>query len=148
MEITLLDYINSLPQERKGPMNRLVNCFQENLEGVTMQVKSNMIHFVVSLKHYPKGYHCTPGMPLPFISLASQRNFIAVYHMGLYADKSLIEWFVNAYSKNVSSKLDMGKSCVRLKKMNEIPYSLFEELAKKMNANQWITLYEKSFVKK
>ena len=92
-----------------------------------------MPSYVVPLKTYPKGYHCDTKLPLPFLSIAAQKNFIALYHMGLYANKELYEWFVAEYPKHCKSKLDAGKSCIRFKKTDDIPYELIKELIKKMN---------------
>jgi hypothetical protein len=81
------------------------------------------------------------------MGLASQKNNISFYHMGIYADKKLLDWFVSEYPKHVKSKLDMGKSCIRFKKMNEIPFALIGELASKLTPERWIELYESSFTK-
>jgi hypothetical protein len=104
-----------------------------------------MLGYVVPHSIYPKGYHCAPKLPLPFISLASQKNFIALYHMGLYANPSLMEWFTSEYPKHSKSKLDMGKSCMRFKKIADIPVALIGELASKMTVEEWISVYEKAF---
>lgn len=101
-----------------------------------------MIGYVVPHSVYPAGYHCDPKLPLPFINLASQKNFIALYHMGLYADAELLEWFTAEYPRHSSTKLDMGKSCIRFKKPEAIPYALIGQLAKKMSTDDWIRLYE------
>ncbi|PZQ85019.1 MAG: hypothetical protein DI548_09085, partial [Flavobacterium johnsoniae] len=85
--------------------------------------------------------------PLPFLSLASQKNFIALYHMGIYADPKLLDWFVNEYPKHSKLKLDMGKSCIRLKKMDQIPYELLGELFGKISPEKWIEMYEGAFRK-
>jgi len=106
-----------------------------------------MIGYVVPHSIYPKGYHCSPELPLPFISIASQKNAITLYHMMVYADKNLHDWFVTEYSKVCKSKLDMGKSCIRFKKINEIPYELIGKLVSKVSVEQWIEKYESSFVK-
>ena len=104
-----------------------------------------MIGYVVPHSKYPAGYHCNPKDPLPFLGLASQKNFIAIYHMGVYADAKLLKWFTDAHAKASSKKLDMGKSCIRYKKPEDIPYDLIGELAAKMTVEQWIDLYEISF---
>ncbi len=106
-----------------------------------------MIGYVVPHKTYPEGNHCNPKLPLPFINIASQKNFIALYHMGMYADKALLDWFVAEYPKHCKTKLDMGKSCVRFKKPENIPFDLIAELVKKMTVKDWISLYETSFRK-
>src|SRR5690606_27736522 len=101
-----------------------------------------MMGYVVPHTLYPAGYHCDPKQPLPFMGMASQKNFVSFYHMGVYADKELSDWFIGEYPKHSTSKLDMEKSCIRFKKMNDIPYELIEKLVKKMTVNDWITLYE------
>jgi hypothetical protein len=101
-----------------------------------------MVGYVVPLKTYPNGYHCDPSLPLSFLSIANQKNFIALYHMGIYSDPKLLQWFVEEYPKHCKSKLDMGKSCIRFKKPKEIPYKLIAELCKKMTPKEWITIYE------
>jgi hypothetical protein len=104
-----------------------------------------MLCYVVPFSLYPSGYHCDPKLPLPFFSLASQKNFIALYHMGIYANPELLEWFVSEYPKHSKQKLDMGKSCIRFKKMDQIPYDLIAELLTKISPEEWIEIYEKAF---
>ena len=106
-----------------------------------------MLTWVVPLSSYPAGYHCAPGTPLPFLSLASQKNFLAFYHMGIYADKDLLEWFQESYTQHAKYKLDMGKSCVRFKKMDDIPYGIIAELSAKISPEIWIEKYETVFKK-
>jgi hypothetical protein len=106
-----------------------------------------MIGYVIPHSLYPAGYHCKPTDPLPFMNVASQKNFIAVYHMGLYADPILMKWFMTQYPKHSTQKIDMGKSCIRFKKPDQIPFKLIGELTSKMNPAQWIALYEKAFRK-
>lgn len=129
---TVENYMNELPEERKAPMQRLRELFKANLpEGFVEQMSYGMIGYVVPHSIYPKGYHCSPELPLPFINVASQKNFIAVYHMGIYSDENLLNWFVEEYPKHSKAKLDMGKSCIRFKKMDQIPYELLGELLTK-----------------
>ncbi|RYZ17881.1 MAG: DUF1801 domain-containing protein [Chitinophagaceae bacterium] len=140
---TPLDYIASLPDDRKNAMARLYETFSENLPGGFSDcMASGMLNWVVPHSRYPAGYHCNPKQPLPFLAVASQKNFIAVYHMGLYSDPKLLEWFVAEYPKHSKTKLDMGKSCIRFKKPEAIPFNLLAELAKKMTPDQWIATYE------
>jgi len=137
------EYINTLPSERKEAISKLRKVILKNLpKGFSETMSYGMIGYVVPHSIYPDGYHCTPELPLPFMSLASQKNFVAVYHMGVYAHKDLLDWFVNEYPKHCSRKLDMGKSCVRFKKIEEIPYKLIGELASKMTTKDWIDIYE------
>ena len=102
-----------------------------------------MIGYVVPKSLYPEGYHCDPKLPLPFAGLAAQKNSINLYHMGIYADDYLLKWFQAEYAKQSKFKLDMGKSCIRWKKYEDIPYKLIEELFSKMSTKDWINLYEK-----
>jgi hypothetical protein len=103
--------------------------------------------WVVPHSLYPDGYHCTPKLPLPFINIASQKNFIAVYHMGIYATPQLLNWFVGEFPKHSNKKLNMGKSCIRFKKMDDIPFALIGELMQKMSPQDWIEKYESAFKK-
>lgn len=136
-------YITQIPSERQETMIRLRKTLIQNLpKGFEEQVIYNMIGYVVPLSAYPAGYHCDPKLPLSFVAIASQKNFIALYHMGIYSDKNLYDWFISEYPKHAKTKLDMGKSCIRFKKMDDIPFDLIAELAKKMTPEQWITLYE------
>lgn len=137
------DYVNQLPEERKEVVNTLRTIIKKNLpKGFEETMNYGMIGYVVPHTIYPNGYHCDPKLPLPFMNIASQKNFIGLYHMGIYANEALLDWFVSEYPKHAKRKLDMGKSCIRFKKMDDIPYDLIAELAAKMTANQWIDLYE------
>ena len=141
-------YIEQIPEERKAVFQELRNTIKENLpRSFEEQMSYGMIGFVVPHELYPKGYHCDPKLPLPFLSIASQKNFIAVYHMGIYADEKLLNWFTEQFPKHSKSKLDMGKSCIRFKKMNDIPLQWIAELCQKLTPQQWIDLYEKAFKK-
>ena len=106
-----------------------------------------MIGYVVPFSLYPKGYHCNTKLPLPFLNLAAQKNFIAVYHMGIYANPELLKWFTDEFPKHSKLKLDMGKGCLRFKNVNQIPYALIGELATKIEVADWISTYESHFVK-
>ena len=140
---TIDDYINQLDSERKDPFMKLQKVIRENLIGtVSEELSYGMVGFVVPHSIYPNGYHCDPKLPLPFINLASQKNFISLYHMGLYADPEALTWFQKEYPKHCKHKLDMGKSCIRFKKMDDIPYELIGELVRKMTPEQWISMYE------
>lgn len=139
------DYIAQLPDERQDAIIKLRKLALENLpNGFEECINYGMLGYVVPHSIYPDGYHCTPILPLPFMNIASQKNFVAVYHSGIYADKTLLDWFVGEYPKHCKTKLDMGKSCIRFKKIDQIPYELFAELCRKMSVNDWIKLYEKN----
>jgi uncharacterized protein YdhG (YjbR/CyaY superfamily) len=140
---TTTDYINQLPEERKETIKKLVHLFRKSLPiGFEETMSYGMVGFVVPKSSYPNGYHCDKSLPLPFINIGSQKNFIGLYHMGLYANQSLFSWFTEEYDKRYTAKLDMGKSCIRFKKAENIPWELLDELATKMTVAQWITLYE------
>jgi hypothetical protein len=139
-------YIAELPEDRQKAIAELQKVIKKKLpKGFKEEMNYGMIGYVVPHSKYPAGYHCNPKMPLPFLNIASQKNFIAVYHMGLYANPKLLQWFTEAHAKASSKKLDMGKSCMRYKKPEDIPYKLIGELAGKITPEQWIALYEKAF---
>ena len=143
------EYFETLPEDRKEAMTKLRKVIKKNLpKGFSEEMNYGMLGYVVPHSLYPNGYHCDPKQPLPFLGLASQKNFIAFYHMGMYADPKLLNWFTSEYPKHVSSKLDMGKSCVRFKKPEHIPYDLIGELVSKISVKDWITMYESNFRKK
>ncbi len=136
-------YIAALPEDRKQVISKLREIILENIpKGFQEQMSYGMLGYVVPHSLYPKGYHCNTKLPLPFINLASQKNFIALYHSGIYAQKELFDWFVAEYPKYVKTKLDMGKSCIRFKNMKTIPYELIGALCTKMTPDQWIEIYE------
>ena len=138
------EYVDQLPDDRKKVIAKLRTTLRKNLpKGFKEEMNYNMLGYVVPHKLYPGGYHCDPKLPLPFMNLASQKNFVAVYHMGIAADKKLLNWFAKRYAKTVEGKLNMGKSCIRFKNLENIPYDLIGELATKMTPQQWIKLYEK-----
>lgn len=141
-------YLSELPEDRKEAMLKLRNAIKENLpQGFEEVISYGMLGYVVPHSIYPSGYHCDSKLPLPFINLASQKNFIALYHMGIYANKNLESWFVSEYPKHVKTKLDIGKSCIRFKKMDDIPFDFIGELAAKVSVEDWISNYEKAFRK-
>jgi hypothetical protein len=145
---TVDDYIDELPEDRKAAMKKLRAVVKKNLpKGFQECMNYGMIGYVVPHSKYPAGYHCDPKMPLPFMNIASQKNFIALYSMAMYANPKLLKWFTDGYSKVTGKKIDMGKSCMRYKKPEDIPYELIGELASKMTPDEWIGQYE-SMVKK
>ena len=139
------DYIRQLPEERKVVISKIRTIILKNIpKGFEEQISYGMLGYVVPHSIYPDGYHCDTKLPLPFMNLASQKNFVALYHSGLYADPKLYDWFVKEYPEHCKRKLDMGKSCVRFKAMDDIPYDLIKELCTKMTVEDWIALYEKN----
>jgi hypothetical protein len=146
---TVEEILTNLPEDRLEPFNRLHNVIVENLpEGFEAGISYGGLGYVIPHRLYPAGYHCKPEEPLPFAGLASQKGSINFYHMGIYMNPELLNWFVSEYPKHSKQKLDMGKSCMRFKKMEEIPYQLIAELMQKTTAAEWIDLYEKNLVPK
>ena len=139
------EYIAQLAQDRQDAMNKLRKVILDNLpRGYEECISYGMIGYVVPHSIYPAGYHCDPKLPLPFMNIASQKNYVALYHSGVYADPDLHDWFVGEYPKHCNTKLDMGKSCIRFKKIENIPYTLIAELSTKMPVDKWINLYEEN----
>ncbi|MEN4759108.1 DUF1801 domain-containing protein [Chryseobacterium sp. C39-AII1] len=142
------DYISKIPEERQEVFGKFFNTINDNLpKGFQENISYGMIGWAVPLEVYPAGYHCTPGSPLPFMALASQKNFIAFYHMGMYAKPDLLDWFVAEFPKYSKRKLDMGKSCIRFKKLDDIPFELIAEVCKRMTIEDWIKCYESTIKK-
>lgn len=140
--MTVQEYLNEAPEEKKEAFVKLQQTILKNLpKGFEETVIYNMIGYVVPFKTFPEGYHCNPNLPLPFINIAVRKNFIVLYHMGIYADQALLDWFMLEYPHHTKSKLDIGKSCIRFKKGNDIPFALIGELMTKISVDQWINLY-------
>ena len=145
---TIAEYVKQIPDDRQQVFEKLLSILRENLPpGFEECLSYGMPAFSVPHSLYPKGYHVSPKVALPFISIASQKNFIAFYHMGLYATPELNSWWQEEYPKYSKRKLDMGKSCVRFKKMDDIPFELIQELAQKVSPEEWIATYEKQLKK-
>lgn len=145
---TVNDYLNEIPEDRKVGFNKLRDVILKNIpEGFNECMGYGMMGYSVPHSIYPNGYHCDPKMPLPFAGMASQKNFIAFYHMGIYADPELLAWFTSEFPKHSKKKLDMGKSCIRFKKPEDIPFELIGELMQKITVQDWITTYETVFKK-
>ncbi len=146
---TVLEILTSVPADRVEPFNKLHEVIVKNLpKGFEPGISYGGLGYVVPHSLYPAGYHCKPIEPLPFAGIASQKDSINFYHMGIYTDPKLLKWFVSEYPKHSKQKLDMGKSCIRFKKLDDIPYKLVGELMKKMSVKDWIGKYEAAFKKK
>lgn len=145
---TVNEYVGTLAEDRKQAIQTLRKVILENLpKGFNEEMSYGMIGYVVPLTTFPKGYRCNPKLPLPFINLASQKNYIALHHMGIYADKNLLAWFTGEYPKHSKTKLDMGKGCIRFKNIKEIPFGFIGELASKITVETWIQTAEATFNK-
>lgn len=146
---TITEYFDHLPEDRLPVMDKLRTIILENLpDGFQEEISYGMPGYIVPHSIFPDGYHCDPKLPLPFLSIASQKNFVALYHMGIYANPELLDWFVKEYPKHVKTKLDMGKSCIRFKNIKTIPYDLIGELCRKMTCEEWVEIYKNNVRKK
>jgi hypothetical protein len=142
------EYIASLPGDRRQIVSDIRGAVNKNLpKGFKECMLSGMINWVVPHELYPAGYHCDPTQPLGLMGLASQKNYIALYSMSLYADGTLLDWFKTEWPKHSQKKLDMGKSCIRFKKPDDVPLKLIGELAAKLTPQDWIEIYEKALKK-
>ena len=139
---TPTEYLKSLPAERKEIITELRKVILKNLpKGFEETMQYGVISYVVPHSIYKPGYHAKPTDALPFISLASQKNHIAVYHMAVY-EGELHDWFVKEWKKVSDKKLDMGKACIRFKKAEDVPVKLIGVLASKLTPKQWISMNE------
>lgn len=139
-------YIAAISEDRRAAFEKLRETIVENIpDGFREGISYGMIGYIVPHELYPPGYHCDPKLPLPFVSIAAQKNFIALYHMGLYAMPELLDWFVSEYPKHTKSKLDMGKSCIRFKKTADIPFELIARLMQRIGVDEWVDVYESAF---
>jgi uncharacterized protein YdhG (YjbR/CyaY superfamily) len=139
-------YITELPEEKRAVMLQLRETIQLNISKDTEEtMQYGMISYVIPYSVYPPGYHCAPKQPLPFVSLAAQKNFFAFYHMGVYAKPELLEWYIKTYEETMNRKADVGKSCIRFKKAEHISFELLGELVHSVSSEEWIALYEKNY---
>lgn len=142
------DYLKELPVDRVSYFIKLRDTILKNIpKGFEEGISYGMIGYYVPHSIFPDGYHCNPKLPLPFVNIACQKNFFALHHLGIYSNPKLLEWFVNEYPKYSKTKLDMGKGCIRFKKVDDIPYELIGELIRKITVKEWVNLYQESFIK-
>jgi hypothetical protein len=143
---TVDEILANIPKERAKQFNKLHEVIVKNLpKGFEAAISYGGLGYVVPHSLYPAGYHCKPIEALPFAGIASQKNSINLYHMGIYAEPKLLKWFVTEYQKRCKKKPDMGKSCIRFNKPDEIPYDLIGKLMTKMSVKEWINIYETRF---
>lgn len=138
------NYIENVDDKRRDAFRKLYDIVKENIpDGFEEEFLYGMISFVVPLETYPKGYLNREDEPIPFISLAAQKNHIALYHMGIMGQESILSWFQEEYKKQVPTKLNMGKSCIRMTNVKNIPFDLIGELVSKISLEEWLKSYEK-----
>lgn len=145
---TVEEILENVPMERKAAFLKLHQTIIDHLpKGFEAGISYGGLGYIIPHSIYPAGYHGKPSEPLPFAGLASQKNTINFYHMGIYADQNLMDWFVAEFPKHCNQKLDMGKSCMRFKKWDEIPFELMGQLMQKITANEWMAMYERLYKK-
>ncbi|MCH7994937.1 MAG: DUF1801 domain-containing protein [Planctomycetes bacterium] len=139
---TVDQYLASLPADRREVLEAVRAVVLENLSKEYEEgMQCGMIGYYVPHSVYPAGYHCDPKQPLPFASLASQKNHMAIYLMCLYGDAEHEARFRKAWAKT-GRKLDMGKSCVRFKKIEDVALEVIGQAIKRVPAKKFIALYE------
>ena len=140
---TVAQYLAELPEDRRAILSAVRDVIRANIDpGFSEGVGYGMIGWVVPHATYPAGYHCDPKQPLPFASLASQKNHMALYLCSVYVDDGReSDWFRAAWAKT-GKKLDMGKSCIRFKKIKDLALDVIAESFRRMTVEKFITQYE------
>lgn len=139
---TVDEYLAQLPEDRRQGLQQVRKVILKNLpKGYEEGIQYGMIGYFVPHSLYPSGYHCDTTQPLPFLHIASQKNHMAVYMFCLYIDESEMDWFQDAWAKT-GKKLDMGKSCVRFKKVDDLPLPLIGQAVKRVPVTRFIASYE------
>ncbi|GJM24448.1 MAG: hypothetical protein DHS20C16_08630 [Phycisphaerae bacterium] len=138
---TVKEYLDALPEDRRKALQAVRKVIKANLDkGYKEGMQYGMIGYFVPHTIYPDGYHCDPSEPLPFASIASQKNHMAIYMMCVYSDAKLQEWFKKAWAKT-GKKLDMGKSCVRFKKLEDLPLEIIGETIRRVPVKKYVDHY-------
>jgi len=141
---TVDQYLAELPPDRRDAINAVRKLILKNLpDGFEEVMQYGMIAYVVPFELFPAGYHCDPSQPLCFAALASQKNYMAIYLTTVYGHKKTQEWFVKAY-KASGKKLDMGKSCVRFKKLEDLPLNVIGQAIARVPVDKYIQAYQQS----
>ncbi len=140
-------YLKQLPEDRRAAIAAVRKAILKSLDkGYQETMQYGMIGYSVPHSIYPAGYHCDPKQPLPFASLASQKNHMAVYLMCMYGHPTHEKWFRAEWEKSVKAgrakKLDMGKSCIRFKKLEDIDLDLIGEAISRVSVKELIKFYE------
>lgn len=139
---TVTEYINSLPLLRRPVIRAVRRVIKANLPaGYREVMQYGMITYVVPLTLYPAGYLGKKDVPLPYLALASQKNYLALYLMNIYGDKKAEEWFKREYQAS-GKKLDMGKSCLRFRRLEDLPLDLIGQAVARTSPAQFIKIYE------
>jgi uncharacterized protein YdhG (YjbR/CyaY superfamily) len=144
MGMSVEAYLQSVPENFSDAFFRLRATILDHLpEGYVEEISYGMLGYVVPLSIYPPGYLKQGKLPLPLMNLGYQKHHIALYHYGIYADEALYSWFIDQYSAiGYSHKINLGKSCIRFRYMDEIPFDLIAELTQKVPVDTWIETYD------
>jgi hypothetical protein len=135
---TVTEYLAGLPEDRRAVMAAVRKAILANLpEGYQEAMQYGMIGYSVPHSVYPAGYHCDPRQPLPYAMLGSQKNYMAIYLCNVYGHKETQEWFVTAY-KATGKRLDMGKSCVRFKKLEDLPLDVIGQVIARTPVTKYV----------
>lgn len=139
---TVEAYLETLPTDRRAAIEAVRKVILENLdEGYEEGMQYGMIGYYVPHRVYPAGYHCDPKQPLPFATLGSQKGYMSVYLMCVYGHGATRSWFVDAWKK-AGKKLDMGRSCVRFKKLEDLALDVIGEAIRRVPARKYIEFVE------
>lgn len=139
---TVDDYLKELPEDRRAAISKVRQVIRKNLpKGVAEGMQYGMIGYFVPHKVYPPGYHCDPKQPLPFAALASQKNYMSVYLCSLYQRPSEEGWVRERFAA-AGKKLDMGKSCIRFKKLEDLPLDVVGEAVARFSVADYVSQYE------
>jgi hypothetical protein len=140
-------YLDSLPKERSHALRAVRRVILENLPaGYEEHMQYGMITYVVPHSLYPAGYHCNPEQPLPYASLGSQKNHMALYLMSVYGDPALDQWFRGAWQAS-GKRLDMGKSCVRFRTLEDLPLEVIGQVIARVSAKKYVARVEAALQK-
>ena len=147
--LDITDYLVGIAPERRMPTQRLHEVIIYALQpGFVAQLRGNTLEYVVPLEHYPLGYHTTANTPLPYVAIINQKSHLGVYAFCMYPSSPLHDLFAAEYRTATGRTVDMGAACIRLKRMDDIPYALFGALAGHFSVEEWIATYEASLPEK
>ncbi|GAB4384285.1 MAG: hypothetical protein Kow0022_06380 [Phycisphaerales bacterium] len=141
---TVEEYLEGLCEDRRRAISAVRDVIRANLgRGYEEGMQYGMIGYFVPHRVYPPGYHCDPRQPLPFVGLASQRNHMAIYLFCIYASEEDRQWFIEAWTAS-GRKLDMGKGCVRFRRLEDVPLEVVGEAIRRVPVERLVAVYEEN----
>ena len=144
---TVKEYLDSLPEDRRKALRKVRAAVNKGLpKGYKEGIQYGMLGWFIPHRVYPAGYHCDPKQPVPFAGLASQKNYMSLYLMCIYGDEKHKGWFEKEWKKS-GKKLDMGKSCIRFKKVEDLPLEVITEAVSRVPVDKFLAHYEASVPK-